>query len=322
MKSLSRAEFRSALVRRVAQDHKGSFGHVLVVAGSRGMAGAALLCARSALRSGAGLVTLAVPGSLQAALAPRVPEALSLGLPESRGALSPEAAFRLAQAHRERGYTVLAIGPGLSQRPGTRRFLPLALSRLPLPAVLDADALNILSALGGRARELLRRREPPSILTPHPGEMARLLGLESRQVQASREACVRRLALEWGVVALLKGHGSLVSKGSRTVINPTGGPGLAKGGSGDVLAGLIAGLWAQGLASPGRTQGDLPFLAAALGAWLHGKAGELAERELGPWAMTASDVILRLPEAFKALRRYLTSPRGARVPVALARAQR
>lgn len=302
MKALTRGELGEALVRRRPDDHKGVFGHVLIAAGSRGMAGAAILCARAALRSGAGLATLAVPAGLQASVAAAVPEAMTLGLPEnSSGTFRPEAAGRLKAAQKERGFTALALGPGLSRHADTARFVILALSALPLPAVVDADALNILAAQEARGvRELLRGRGAGAVFTPHPGEMARCLGVRGPEVAADREGCAEKLARDWGGVAVLKGHKSVISDGNRAVFNPAGGPGLAKGGAGDVLTGLIAGLWAQMLAS-GRVGGDTAFKAAALGCFLHGTAGELAEKALTPWAMTAQDVIDRLPEAFQSL---------------------
>jgi NAD(P)H-hydrate epimerase len=301
MKGLSKSELRAALVERKPSDHKGIFGHVLVVAGSRNMAGAAVLATRSALRSGAGLVTAAVPAGIQGIVAQKAPEALTLGLPENAsGCLRPEGVPRLRAAHKESGYSVLAIGPGLSKNPDTAKFVLLALSALPLPAVVDADALNILAEQeGSGVRQLMKGRKQSCIFTPHPGEMARCLGSDTKRVNADRAACAQRLAREWNGVALLKGQGTVISSGSRTVVNATGCPGLAKGGSGDVLTGLIAGLWAQMLAS-GRGAGDLAFQAAALGAWLHGRAGELAEAEKTAYSMTAKDVIEHLPTAFKA----------------------
>ncbi len=302
MKFLSKGELRAALVARRVDDHKGTFGHVLIAAGSRGMAGASILCARAALRSGAGLVTLAVPASLQAAVAGHVPEALTLGLPEnSAGCLRPDGVGRLKAAHKERQYSVLAIGPGLSQNPDTQRFVLLALASLPVPAVIDADALNILAGEDDPGvRELMGARKEPCVLTPHPGEAARCLKTSTRAVMADREAAALRLARDWSAVTLLKGHRSLVSDGERVLANATGGAGLAKGGTGDVLTGLIAGLWAQMLASS-RVEGKTAFLAAALGAHLHGLAGDAAEKRLGPHAMTAQDVVESLGEAFSRL---------------------
>jgi len=324
VRSLAKNELREALVEREPHDHKGVFGRVLIAAGSRDMAGAAILVARAALRSGAGLVTAAVPSGIQPIVAGQAPEALSVGLPENAsGALRPEGVSRLRDLHKEAEYTVLAIGPGLSTHPETAEFVLLALSSLPLPAVVDADALNILASRKPQSvRLLMRGRKHPCVFTPHPGEMARCLALETKQVKRDRAGCAQRLARDWNGVALLKGRGSVISSGARTVVNPTGGPGLAKGGTGDVLTGLIAGLWAQMLASgrggeldsrkravpdglgngfAGRGGGDLAFRAAALGAWLHGRAGELAEESRTPYAMTAQDVIEHLPGAFKEL---------------------
>jgi len=165
--------------------------------------------------------------------------------------------------------------------------------------VVDADALNILAGAPGASR-LLKARRHPCVFTPHPAEMSRALKTGKPESEAQRVRCVERLARDWGGVALLKGRRTLISSGARTAVNPTGGPALAKGGSGDVLTGLIVGLWAQALAS-GRVAGDLAFKCAALGAWLHGTAGELAGKELTPWAATSGDLIDLLPRAFKLL---------------------
>ncbi|MBI3554298.1 MAG: NAD(P)H-hydrate dehydratase [Elusimicrobia bacterium] len=302
MKPLSRSELKSGLVSRRSDDHKGLFGHALIAAGSRGMAGAAILAARAALRSGCGLVTVALPGSLQVSVAGQIPEAMTMALPEnSSGAVRPEAVEKLEQIHKDKDFTVLAIGPGLSVHADTARFVLLALSHLPIPAVVDADALNVLALqeVTG-SRQLLRSRAQGCVFTPHPGEMARCLRMTTADVAKDRAGAAEKLAAEWNGVAVLKGRGTVISGGGRSVLNPTGGPGLAKGGSGDVLAGLIAGLWAQLLAS-NRATGDLGFKAAALGAWLHGAAGERAEKTKTPWAMTAQDVIDQLPAAFAKL---------------------
>lgn len=303
-KALSRAELRSALVDRKPDDHKGVFGHVLVVGGSRGMLGAPVMAARAALRSGAGLVTLAVPASLQPFAATCAPEALTLALPEtSSGALRADAVSRLKKAHAERRFTVLALGPGLSRQPDAEKVVIGALSSLPIPAVIDADGLNALALAatdGGSVKDLLRKRGAPSVFTPHPGEMARCLKISRREVGEDREGSAQRLAREWGGVAMLKGHRTVISSGARTVLNATGGPGLAKGGSGDVLTGVIAALWAQLIAS-GRAGGDHAFAAAVLGAHLHGLAGELAEKSKTAWSVIASDVIEALPDAFRTL---------------------
>lgn len=302
MKPLSRAELRQALVARKPDDHKGVFGHVLVVGGSRGMTGAPILAARAALRSGAGLVTLALPASLQPFAAAAVPEALTLGLPESpAGSLRAEAVAKLKTALKEKRFTTMALGPGLSRQPEAFKFVIGVLGSLPVPAVVDADALNALASQDGDGvRALLRGRGAPCVFTPHPGEMGRCLGLSTREVQADRPGCAEKLARQWGGVALLKGQRTIVSSGARSVVNTTGTPGLAKGGSGDVLTGLIGGLWAQAIAS-GRVEGDLALKSAALGAHLHGLAGEAAEREKTAFAMVAGDVVEALPAAFAQL---------------------
>ncbi len=302
LKPLTRAELREGLVERRDDDHKGVFGHALIIGGSRGMAGAAVLAARAALRSGAGLVTVAVPQGVASVTAAAVPAALTLALPEdSSGAFRPEGVEKLKAYASERRVTACALGPGISTRPDAARFVLLALSGLPLPAVVDADALNVLSAQEPEGvSQMLKTRPHPCVFTPHPAEIARALKCPKPEDEAARVRAVERLAREWGGVALLKGRRTLVSSGLRTVVNPTGGPGLAKGGSGDVLTGLIAGLWSQALAS-GRVTGDLAFRSAALGAWLHGAAGDLAEEELTAWSASSCDLPDYLPKAFRAL---------------------
>ena len=302
VKGLGKEELRVALVAREPDDHKGVFGHVLVAAGSRGMAGAAILTARGALRSGAGLVTVAVPSGVAATVAGAVPSAMTIALPEnSAGAFRAEGVDRLKEYAKERRVTALAIGPGLTTHADAARFVLLTLSGLPLAAVVDADALNTLAQqeIEGVV-QMLKARKQPCVFTPHPSEAARLLGMKKSEVEAQRQKCVEKLARSLGGVALLKGRKTLISTGARTISNMTGGPGLAKGGSGDVLTGLIAGLWAQMIASS-RVTGDLPFRAACLGAWLHGAAGDAMEKELTAWAATSTDLPDYLPHAFKAL---------------------
>ena len=301
VKALGKAELLEGLVAREPDDHKGVFGHVLVVAGSRGMAGAAILTARGALRSGAGLVTVAVPAGVAATVAGAVPPAMTLALPENTaGTFRPEGVDRLKEYAKERRVSTLAIGPGMTTHADAARFVLLALSGVQAAAVVDADALNNLAQqeIDGVV-QMLRARKQACVFTPHPAEAARLLGMKKVDVEAQRLKCVEKLARSLGGVALLKGRKTLISSGARTVANSTGGPGLAKAGSGDVLTGLIAGLWAQMLAS-GRVSGDLPFRAAVLGAWLHG-AADAAEKELTAWATTSTDLVDRLPQAFKAL---------------------
>lgn len=302
MKPLTKAELRAALVERQAEDHKGTYGHALIVAGSRGMTGAAILAARGALRSGAGLVTVAVPYGSVATVAGAVPSALTLSLPDTpTGIFRPDGVERIKRYAVERRVTAVAIGPGITTHPDATAFVLHAVSGIAAPLVIDADALNILAAQEPEGvTQMLKTRPFPCVFTPHPAEMGRLLRTEKTDVEKRRQASVERLARDWGGVALLKGHKTLISSGTRTVVNMTGGPALAKAGSGDVLTGLIVGLWAQLLAS-GRLSGDLGFHAAALAAWLHGKAGELTEEALTPWAACSSDLPEYLPGAFKAL---------------------
>lgn len=301
-KPLSKSELRSGLTAREPDDHKGVFGHVLVVAGSRGMPGAAILAARGALRSGAGLVTVAAPASAAPVIAGAVPSAMTLALPESpSGAFRPEGVDRLKEYSKDRRVSTMAIGPGVTTHADAAKFVLLALSGVAAGAVVDADALNILAAQDKEGvRQMLKARKLPCVYTPHPGEAARLLGVRTGEIAGARQQSVEKLAKALGGVVLLKGKGSLISSGSRTVLNPTGGPALGKAGSGDVLAGLVAGLWAQSVAS-GRVKGDAPFLSAALGAWLHGAAGDAAGKDKTPWAASSSDLPEYLPAAFKAL---------------------
>jgi ADP-dependent NAD(P)H-hydrate dehydratase / NAD(P)H-hydrate epimerase len=301
-KPLSKTELRQSVVAREPEDHKGVFGHVVVVAGSRMMPGAAILATRAALRSGAGLVTAAVPFGVANAVAAAAPAAMVLPLPDNPvGTVRPEAVDRLKQYALDRRATTLAIGPGLTTHPDAARFVLHALSGVSAPAVVDADALNVLAQQEPEGvAQMLKTRKHSCVFTPHPAEAARILRLDKAAALSERAKCAERLARDWGGTALLKGHKTVIASGVRTVVNATGGPALAKGGSGDVLTGLIAGLWAQMLAS-GRATGDIPFKAAALGAWLHGAAGDLLEEELTPWGATAEDLVEALPRAFKAL---------------------
>jgi NAD(P)H-hydrate epimerase len=301
-KPLSKAELREGLVERKDDDNKGVYGHVLIVAGSRGMSGAAVLAARAALRSGAGLVSVAVPAAIADVVAAAAPSAMTLALPDnSSGTFRPEGVDKLKNFVRERRITCAALGPGVTTHPDAVRFVLHVLSGVPIPFVVDADAINGLALQEAAVvSQWLHARRLPCVFTPHPGEIARALKCAKPVSDADRLRAVERLAREWSGVALLKGRRTLISSGVRTISNPTGGPGLAKGGSGDVLTGLLAGLWAQALAS-GRVAGDQAFRCAALGAWLHGTAGDLAEKEHTAWGVVSSDLPDLLPRAFAAL---------------------
>jgi NAD(P)H-hydrate epimerase len=269
------------LAPRAADSHKGDFGRVLIVTGSRGMSGAAVLCATAALRGGAGLVRAAVPADILAIVAAGNPCYMTAPLPcDDRGRLAPEAeAEVLALAAAS---DVIAAGPGLGHTPAVAAVVRALLAKAQGPLVLDADALNVLAG----QTEALRGRAVPPVLTPHPGEFGRLLGRKVSAEPAERRDLAVRFAAEHGVVLLLKGHGTVVTDGRRVYVNTTGNPGMATGGSGDVLTGLIAALLGQHLE---------PFAAAQLGAYLHGLAGDLARDDLGATALIATDIIAYLP---------------------------
>jgi NAD(P)H-hydrate epimerase len=269
---------------RPADANKGSFGRVLVVAGSRGMSGAAVLCGGGALRGGAGLVRVAAPAEVLPVVAAANPCYLTLPLPnDDRGQLAAAAAAEV-DGH-VRHSTVVVAGPGLGQGPGVKAVIASLLTQKATPLVLDADALNVLASDLGP----LHQHTPTPILTPHPGEFARLLGCDVETVQARREELAVRFAREHSVVLVLKGHQTIVTDGEHAHVNTTGNPGMATGGSGDVLTGLIGALVAQGVEA---------FAAARLGVYLHGLAGDLARDVLGETGLIASDLLDFLPRAF------------------------
>lgn len=259
--------------------HKGDAGRVLVIAGSPGKTGAAHLALAGALRGGAGLVMLAArPEVLPFALAGR-PEAMSFAL-EGEGPLA--AADRPALLEAARGVDALVIGPGIPRGPGTARLLRDVLAHAPTPAVLDADALNALA----EEPALLGNWPSPVVLTPHPGEMARMCGISISAVQADRVEIARAKAEAWGCTVVLKGARTVVAApGHPSAVVPTGNPGLASGGTGDVLAGLVGALLASGLE---------PWDAARAAAWVHGRAGDLAADVHGERGLLASDVADRI----------------------------
>jgi NAD(P)H-hydrate epimerase len=274
---------------RAPDSHKGDFGRILVVAGSRGMSGAAALCGQGALRGGAGLVHVAVPEEILPIIASANPCYLTGPLPQDEhGRLAAEAGDGLRALVKANDVT--AMGPGLGQSRAITGLVLDVLKEAPGPLILDADALN---ALQGQTKHLRGRSVPP-VLTPHPGEFARLTGGAPPAGGAQREEQSVRFAAGHGVVLLLKGHGTLVTDGRRVYCNTTGNPGMATGGSGDVLTGLIAALLGQGLK---------PFAAAQLGVYLHGLAGDLARDEVGEVSLIASDLLQYLPSAFNALLR-------------------
>ncbi len=285
-------ELAELLPDRAPGTHKGDYGHALIVAGSPGKGGAAILAARAAVRSGAGLVTVAVPEPILMMVDLGSVESMTLPLPSSgvSGQLIASAAGRALEALE--GKAVLALGPGLGQDAETAETIRQIVLQASVPLVLDADGLN---AFAGRFEELADRsaRSEETVLTPHPGELGRLLGISTVEVQEDRIAAARRAALESGAVVVLKGHRTLVADPEGEVyVNTTGNPGMATGGTGDVLTGLIAGLMAQGLDA---------LDAATLGVHLHGLAGDLAAVDKGERSLTAGDLVDFLPAAFQEL---------------------
>ena len=270
----------SLLPDRNPWGHKGNFGKLLLLCGSRGYTGAAFFAAMGALRAGAGLVFLGVPESIYGIEAVKLNEPVIFPLPDAGGRLSadavPEILTRLPQMD------AVLVGPGLGQSEGTLAVVRAVLEKAECPVVVDADGINVLSA----HRDLLRGRKSPTILTPHDGEFARLGGV----IGEDRMAAAAALAEELGCVVLLKGHETCITDGTDGYLNPTGNPGMAVGGSGDVLAGVITALLGAGLS---------PLEAAACGAWLHGAAGDRCAAELGQYGMLPTDMLSALPRLMK-----------------------
>lgn len=280
-----------SLSRRRPDGNKGNYGRVLVVAGSRGMTGAAVLCGSGALRGGAGLVRVATPYELLPVVAAGNPCYMTVGLSqdgegvlslECLGSLSP-----LAQAN-----DVIAIGPGLGHSSELTFLLSNFIRECDKPMVLDADALNALA----ERPEALKLHLGPVVVTPHPGELARLCKLDVPAVQKQRAELAVRFAAENNVIVVLKGQGTIVTDGKRAYRNSTGNAGMASGGSGDVLTGLIA-----ALAGQGKELGIDLFQAAQVGVHVHGLAGDLVRSDLGEIGMTASDLLGYLPRALRTL---------------------
>lgn len=270
----------SLLPDRNPWGHKGNFGKLLLLCGSRGYTGAAFFAAMGALRSGAGLVFLGVPESIYGIEAVKLNEPVIFPLPDAGGRLSvdavPEILTRFPQMD------AVLVGPGLGQSEGTLAVVRAVLENAQCPVVVDADGINVLSA----HRDLLRGRKSPTILTPHDGEFARLGGV----IGEDRMSAAAALAEELGCVVLLKGHETCITDGTDGYLNPTGNPGMAVGGSGDVLAGVITALLGAGLP---------PLEAAACGAWLHGAAGDRCAAELGQYGMLPTDMLSALPRLMK-----------------------
>ncbi|MBY0276746.1 NAD(P)H-hydrate dehydratase [Candidatus Binatia bacterium] len=274
-------ELAALVPGRDAAAHKGSNGHLLIVAGSVGKSGAAILCGRAALRGGAGLVTVACAAEILPIVASSMPELMTDPLPER----FVEGEWRA----RLEGKAALVVGPGLGTSASAQQLVRWLVARAGVPMVVDADGLNALAS----DLAVLRRASAPVVLTPHPGEMSRLTGLATTDVQAQRIEHARALARDTGAVVVLKGSGTIVAApDERWSINASGGPLLGVGGTGDVLAGLVGSLLAQGLP---------PYDAARLGVFLHGRAGDLLAVQLGDAGLLASQLADELPVARRTL---------------------
>jgi NAD(P)H-hydrate epimerase len=283
--------FAPLLAPRLRDANKGSYGHVLVIGGSLGKAGAAAMAGFSALKAGAGLSTVATPKSVLATVAGFHPEVMTEPLAETEaGTISTRSLESGLDRLLERK-AVVAIGPGISRHPETVEFVRAAVTRYNVPMVLDADALNALeratTGLSGRGRTL--------VITPHPGEMSRLTGRSVADIQDNRVEVTRNFAREHDLIVVLKGHRTLIGSPDGTVwVNPTGNPGMATGGTGDVLTGMVAGLIAQ--------HPQQALAAVALAVYLHGLSGDLASNAVGESSLVATDLVRFLPEAFAEMR--------------------
>ena len=279
-KILNREAVLSLLPDRDPWGHKGSFGKILLLCGSRGFTGAAYLAAMGALRSGAGLTFLGVPESIYAIEAVKLNEPVVFPLPDKDGKLSREAIPEIL--NRLPNMDAVLIGPGLGQSEDTLEVVKSVLQNVACPVVLDADGINVIA----QHKDILRGRRAPTILTPHDGEFARIGG----RLRQDRMASAVGLARDLGCILLLKGHETCITDGENCYLNQTGNPGMAVGGSGDVLAGIIVSLLGQGLSL---------LEAAAVGAWLHGAAGDICAEEIGQYGMLPTDMLQALPRLLK-----------------------
>ncbi len=283
---VERNTVRQLIPPRPPNGHKGSFGHLLVVGGSRGMSGAAALTSYSALKSGAGLVYLAIPESLNTPMEAALTEVITIPLPETpEGCLSIHALPQIEDLLAK--VDVLALGPGLSTNDNTGRLVRALLPRLKLPTVIDADGLNLVV----KEPKILRKVKAPLMITPHPGELSRLIGKTISEIERDRVGYSQSVARDLKSVLVLKGAPTVIANTDGSAhINPTGNSGLATAGSGDVLTGIIGAMLAQGLS---------PVGSGIVGAYLHGLAGDIAAEEVTPYGVVAGDVVDMVPEAIR-----------------------
>lgn len=279
-KSLNHEDVLSLLPDRLSDTHKGDYGKILLICGSRGYTGAAAFAAMGALRSGAGLVYLAVPESIYEIEAAKLWEPVIVPISDQDGKLATDACEQIRTLMK--GKDVVLIGPGLGQSEGVLSAVKTVLEEFAGPVVLDADGINVLA----QHKDILRGRTNPTILTPHAGEFARIF--DSSNGDRVKDAI--EFASDYGVILLLKGNATVITDGKTLYINVTGNPGMAVGGSGDVLSGIITSLLGQGIR---------PLEAAACSAWLHGAAGDLCADEIGQYGMLPTDMLHALPRLMK-----------------------
>lgn len=290
-------------LQRKQDSHKGDFGHVFILSGSLGFSGAAILAVRACLRSGAGLVTLGIPGSLHNVFAAGLMEGMLKVLPETKDKTLSLNAYAEIMEFLEQKADVLVIGPGLSQNKSTQVLIRKIIAACGKPMVIDADALNALAGhlhILGNTRYACEPseqtiRNPQSvicnrIITPHPKEMSRLTGISIDDIKKNRKSIAKKTAEEYNITVVLKGHNTVVADTKNIYVNRTGNPGMSTAGCGDVLSGMLGAFLAQGLDA---------FSAGKYAVYLHGKAGDLAAKEKGQLSLIASDIIEKIPAAIK-----------------------
>lgn len=291
---LTSSEIKEILPKRRKDAHKKSFGHVLILAGSSGMTGAATLACQGALKVGAGLVTLGIPESLNTIMEVKITEAMTLPLPETEEkSLRAKGVGEILDFIERRKVDVLVIGPGLSTNRSTGKLVKKILKKVDLPCILDADGINLLAS-----EATLAKAKAKIIITPHPGELGRLLGKKAEEIQRERIRHAFQFSEENNLVCVLKGYQTVVTKGEDVFINPLGNPGMASGGSGDVLSGMIGGLVGQLRLLETEKKNSL-LSAAICGVYLHSLAGDLARREKGEMSLIASDIVEKIPGAVR-----------------------
>lgn len=276
---------RFSLPERKKDTHKGTYGHLFVIGGSPGLTGAVCLACLAALRTGCGLVTAGVPESLNDIFEIKLTEAMTKPLPESKEKTIDILAVEHCLDFIEKTDGVV-IGPGISTHQSTENFFKKLLPQIKKPVVIDADGLKLLS----KNLDLLDEKDKQIILTPHPGEMSYLTNLSIKEIQANRQRVALEFAKKYNVVVVLKGYKTVVTDGKSLYLNLTGNPGMATGGSGDILSGIIGSLVVQGFSL---------FESARLGVYLHGLAGDLAAKKLSEYSLIAGDIIDFLPQAIK-----------------------